>query len=64
MPMDSRWRKSTKSGGQGACVEVRLTDGTVQVRDTKLGEASPILPFTATQWASFTHALEAGHFDN
>lgn len=54
MPMDARWRKSTRSGGSGSCVEVRLVDGTVQVRDTKLGEDSPILDFDARQWAVFT----------
>ncbi|MGA8113495.1 MAG: hypothetical protein WCA46_07540 [Actinocatenispora sp.] len=40
-----------------------MTGGIVQVRDTKLGEASPILPFASGQWASFTTAIEEGRFD-
>lgn len=41
--MKSPWRKSSRSGSQGNCVEARLNDLGPEVRDSKLGDASPIL---------------------
>jgi len=38
-----KWRKSTRSGQQGQCVEARLSKAGPQIRDSKLGDASPIL---------------------
>ncbi|HIW63722.1 MAG TPA: DUF397 domain-containing protein [Candidatus Stackebrandtia excrementipullorum] len=39
-----KWRKSSRSGGSGgSCVEARLGDVGPQVRDSKMGDASPIL---------------------
>lgn len=63
MPLDATWRKSSRSSTNGACVEARIIDRTVQVRDTKLGEESPILPFDAGQWAGFATAVREGQFD-
>jgi hypothetical protein len=51
------WRKSTHSFSNGNCVEV-ATPGSVLVRDSKLGDASPVLVFTAAQWAAFTSSLK------
>jgi hypothetical protein len=53
----ARWRKSTRSNGQGgACVEV--TDnlpGLVAVRDSK-DPAGPVLAFPPAAWHAFvTH---------
>ncbi len=62
MPISENWKKSTKSSS-GSCVEVRLADGSVQVRDTKLGEESPILPFDLGDWAHFASAVAAGDYD-
>lgn len=47
------WRKSTRSSGQGDCVEVadNLTD-IVGVRDSK-DPAGPALTFTPDAWAAF-----------
>jgi hypothetical protein len=60
MPLDGTWRKSTRSSTNGACVEVRLWHGTVQIRDTKLGPASPILTVTSARWAPFVRTVAAG----
>ncbi|QSB05761.1 DUF397 domain-containing protein [Natronoglycomyces albus] len=40
-----KWRKSSRSQGNGtnsSCVEARVAAGAFQVRDSKLGEPSPI----------------------
>lgn len=50
--LTSTWRKSTFSGGGGSCVEVRLHQSAMQVRDTKL-KKSPILDVDAASWQGF-----------
>ncbi|MGH8795293.1 MAG: DUF397 domain-containing protein [Stackebrandtia sp.] len=49
MTQPSPWRKSSRSGSQpsGSCVETRLHAERFQVRDSKLGDASPVLSLTA-----------------
>lgn len=56
------WRKSSHSSLSGHCVEV-ATPGRVLVRDSKLGDFSPVLAFTRAEWAAFTAAVRqpAGH---
>jgi hypothetical protein len=57
------FRKSTFSGTGGSCVEVAdLPDGGVAVRDTKLGEDSPVLKFNADEWNAFGLGMVAGEF--
>ena len=55
-PLDSRWRKSTRSEQNGACVEARVVDGAVDVRDSK-DPAGPTLRFTAGQWKAFINVV-------
>jgi hypothetical protein len=57
------WRKSSYSNNGGACVEVAAAPGVVGVRDSKLGEDSPILAVTPADWSTFVNAVKAGHFD-
>ncbi|GAB2959459.1 hypothetical protein GCM10027280_55260 [Micromonospora polyrhachis] len=55
----ARWRKSTRSGGNGGeCVEVAdILTSIVAVRDSK-DQTGPILTFTPTAWSTFiTHLL-------
>lgn len=49
--LSPNWKKSTRSGAQGNCVELRLGEDTVQVRDSKLGDASPVLDLDPTAYA-------------
>lgn len=55
---DARWRKSSRSGGGGNCVEVADNlPGIVAVRDSKDPDG-PVLTFTPTAWASFVTAVK------
>ncbi|RRS01764.1 DUF397 domain-containing protein [Glycomyces terrestris] len=55
--LTENWKKSSRSGNQGgACVEARAHSGVAQVRDTKLGESSPILEASAADWTALLAA--------
>jgi Domain of unknown function (DUF397) len=60
----ARWRKSTKSGGNGGdCVEVAANlPGIVAVRDSK-NRAGGTLVFTSSAWTAFLDGVRAGDFD-
>jgi hypothetical protein len=61
--MDGRWRTSSRSGDNGACVEVRRTDGgDAQMRDSK-DRPGPVLTFTPTAWTAFLDGTGRGEFD-
>ena len=52
MVRDGVWRKSTRSGGEGDCVEVAGFAETVGVRDSKDRRGS-VLTFTTSAGAAF-----------
>jgi hypothetical protein len=56
------WRKSTRSGAAGHCVEIASAASAVFVRDSK-DVAGPILTFGARDWAEFVAGVRDGHFD-
>ncbi|MFF0635946.1 DUF397 domain-containing protein [Nocardia sp. NPDC004151] len=61
---DAHWFKSSKSQGGETCVEAaHLREGAVGVRDSKLGDSSPVLIFDGSAWDCFTGAVKAGWFD-
>ncbi|WP_144312093.1 DUF397 domain-containing protein, partial [Actinopolyspora erythraea] len=49
--------------GTGACVDVGIAPSAAGVRDTKLGNESPTLAFTRSQWGSFLDALKNDRLD-
>ncbi|MGW4157153.1 DUF397 domain-containing protein [Micromonospora chersina] len=57
----ARWRKSTRSGGNGGdCVEVADNlPGVVAVRDSK-DPAGPVLTFDPAAWTRFVTTAKRG----
>jgi hypothetical protein len=56
------WRTSTRSGGNGDCVEVAITDEGVAVRDTKDRSKAPHI-YTRSEWTAFIGGAKDGEFD-
>ncbi|MFD0856699.1 DUF397 domain-containing protein [Actinomadura adrarensis] len=52
-----------RSAPDGECVEVRQSsNGWISVRDSKVGERSPVLEFTPAEWTAFmriTRSIDA-----
>jgi Domain of unknown function (DUF397) len=57
------WRKSSRSGSTGNCVEVAANlPGVVAVRDSKHPDEAKLI-FTPPQWDAFTAGVHNGEFD-
>jgi uncharacterized protein DUF397 len=54
------WQKSSYSGQAGSCVEVGQVADLVGMRDSKLGDASPVLTVSPSRWADFVAAIKDG----
>lgn len=63
--MTGRWRKSSRSNQQGGdCVEACTPQADVfQVRDSKLGDSSPIVTITRANFAALVDAVKSGRLD-
>ncbi|MEV5538027.1 DUF397 domain-containing protein [Saccharopolyspora shandongensis] len=60
----TNWHKSTRSSGNPQqCVEVGVAPGARGVRDSKLGESSPVLAFSRDAFAAFLGEIKAGRLD-
>lgn len=58
----ARWKKSSRSSGNGQCVEMAELDGAVALRDSK-DPTGPVLVFTSAEWAAFLAGAKDGEFD-
>ncbi|MGC4874821.1 DUF397 domain-containing protein [Micromonospora sp. DT43] len=54
------WRKSSRSGNNGQCVEVRDRGAQVDVRDSKAPDAG-MLSFEPAAWGMFIGSIKASH---
>lgn len=54
----AEWRTSTRSSGNGNCVEVAGVAGRVAVRDSK-DRSGPVLAFPTTSWQTSVATLTA-----
>jgi hypothetical protein len=61
-PVGATWRKSSRSSGQGNCLEVADASAAIGVRDSK-DRSGPVLVFTRSQWRAFVEGVKSGEFD-
>ncbi|SEG87470.1 protein of unknown function [Thermomonospora echinospora] len=61
-PSRAAWRKSTRSSGTGACVEVAKLRQLIGVRDSKNPDG-PKLSFTPRTWEAFNAGIKSGDYD-
>ena len=57
-----QWKKSSRSGSYGQCVEVAFAANRVFVRDSKDPDGGR-LEMDVRSWAAFVNAVRAGEFD-
>ncbi|PYC75172.1 DUF397 domain-containing protein [Micromonospora arborensis] len=63
MVRDGVWRKSSRSGGDGDCVEVAGFVDAVGVRDSK-DRQGPELTFTPSAWTAFIASTRPRQVNN
>lgn len=62
--LDVRWRKSSRSGALGNCVEVAtLANGEIAVRNSRFPDG-PALVYTKAEIEAFVGGVKDGEFDD
>jgi hypothetical protein len=56
------WRKSSRSVGDGDCIEIAIVDSSVLVRDSK-DKNGPTLAMKTDLWIALIRAMKAGEVD-
>ncbi|MFJ3790795.1 DUF397 domain-containing protein [Kitasatospora sp. NPDC090091] len=59
---DTPWQKSSYSGANADCVEVRTANDLIELRESD--DATTILRTTPTNFAKLLQAIKAGQFDH
>lgn len=59
MSNNRKWRKSSRSNSQSACVELSVTSTCAEIRDTKQRDGG-IVSINGAAWTMFLADLKAG----
>ncbi|MEU9043180.1 MULTISPECIES: DUF397 domain-containing protein [unclassified Kitasatospora] len=59
---NSNWQKSSYSGSNADCVEVRTVDEAIELRESDEGDV--IVRTTSLKFAAFLQGAKAGEFDH
>ena len=60
--LTEQWKKSPRSSTNGSCVEARIYEGNVQVRNSNNPDG-PVVTFTPIEWNAFVPSVKDGEFD-
>ncbi|MFJ4192348.1 DUF397 domain-containing protein [Kitasatospora sp. NPDC089509] len=60
--LNSTWKKSSYSGANSDCIEVRTAEGTVELRESDEGDV--VVRTTRLRLAAFLQGAKAGEFDH